>query len=83
MALACDIVKSLTNPNFDVKNVRNPVIEKFYAHLKAVSLNKQDQEVTTDETLPDNNKVLQKCGSIIEQFNEVTFINPDNIGRYA
>ncbi|KAJ3262281.1 X-ray repair cross-complementing protein 6 [Boothiomyces macroporosus] len=57
LALACDIVKNLTNPNFDVKNVRNPVIEKFYAHLKAVSLNKQDQEVTTDETLPDNNKI--------------------------
>ncbi|KAJ3325142.1 X-ray repair cross-complementing protein 6 [Boothiomyces sp. JEL0866] len=72
---ACDIVKNLTNSSFDFQAIRNPVLEKFYSHLKAVSLNRLEQEEINDETLPNNNEILQKCGSIIEEFNNVSLAN--------
>ncbi|KAJ3276754.1 X-ray repair cross-complementing protein 6 [Terramyces sp. JEL0728] len=72
LALACDIVKKLTKPDFDITSIHNPVIEKFYAQVKAISLNRQEQEETIDETLPDLNEILQKGGSLIEEFNNAT-----------
>ncbi|KAI8620946.1 SPOC like C-terminal domain-containing protein [Chytriomyces sp. MP71] len=66
-----DIIDKTTIKNFTVYNYQNPTLQKHYANLQAVALNRMTAEDFVDSTLPSNAAIQRRIGKFVPTLMEL------------
>ncbi|XP_074659916.1 X-ray repair cross-complementing protein 5-like [Tubulanus polymorphus] len=79
---AKDVIKKLSF-KFSSDEFENPALQKYYANLEALALERDEPEPTDDLTIPNHEQMMKRAGKVIKEFEDLVFPDGYKDGKSA
>lgn len=66
---------------FKPEDIKNPSIEKMWHEIEAIALDREKTEEFEDTTLPDNQRIMSRAGTFLDEFSQLIGLNSSSSGN--
>ncbi len=66
---------------FNPEDFKNPSIEKMWSEIETVALEREHPQELIDTTLPDNQRIVSRAGTFLDEFSQLIGLNSSSTGN--